>query len=70
MTRTLVFRDTLEVNGRTVVASGVRGKNEHVVTVKRDRIVWERTVKKDRRWPFGPALRKLCIEMFLREFGE
>ena len=54
----------------TLRVRAVRGKTEHYIVVggKHLRSIG-RWFKKDRRWPFGAALRKHAVDLFIRECG-
>jgi hypothetical protein len=64
------FDDEVQEGLLTLRVRGVRGKTEHYVVVGGEKLrSIGRWFKKDRRWPFGAALRKRAVAAFLRECG-
>lgn len=65
MSKLKVYRDTLEINGRTITANGVCGPVDHRCEVYDGNRRMTFCVKRDRRYPFGPALRNETIRRFM-----
>lgn len=59
------YRDTVEIGGKIYLATGVRGKEKHFLSVRRERVTVNMELKPDRRFPFGPALRNESIRRFI-----
>lgn len=64
MTRLTVYQDTVDVNGTIYQCTGLRGKRHHLTSVSDGLRKAQFSVKRDRRWPFGPVLRNHTIDLF------